>query len=125
MSQVKRGFQKGHHYSKGYGRPKGAKGKFTNLRDAFIGAFKDIGGQQALVDWVNEKVTFKNRKGKIISIFFSDRKKEFFKMITTMLPKDVQITGADGTPLFPYREFKDEELDGLLDRLAERSAKRS
>jgi hypothetical protein len=75
------------------GKPKGAVCKFTTLKDAFLGAFQNIGGQQAIEDWLNESCTIRDKNGKVIKIAFGDRKKEFFKMITPMLPKEVTLSG--------------------------------
>lgn len=97
------------------GRPKGSKNKFTNLRDAFINAFKELGGERALLDWMDgENVLIKNKKtGKIIRVRIADRKKEFFKMVASMLPKDIQVSGPEGVPLIPpviiFQEVKAEE----------------
>jgi len=66
------------------GRPKGCKNKFTTLKDAFIGAFQDIGGQETLAKFA---------KGK--------NKKAFYHMIANMLPKDVYVSGTGGAPLLP------------------------
>ena len=73
------------------GRPKGSHNKFTTLKDAFVEAFKEIGGQKALVDWVSKdgKILIRNKAGKVLKeIFIGDRKKEFFKMIAQMLPRE-------------------------------------
>ena len=118
-------FKKGK--SKTGGRGKGVKNKFTTLKDAFINAFQTIGGEQALIDWVTpKKIEIKSRKGKIVRVIdlSGNRKREFFKMLASMLPKDVQLSGANGEPLFPYKNLTDGELDGLLERLAQRTAKK-
>ena len=69
----------------GKGRPKGAKNKFTNLKDAFLDAFKEIGGTDELVIWGMKP---QNRG-------------EFYKMITKLFPKAVELSGADGKELKP------------------------
>ena len=84
------------------GRKKGSKNKFTTLKDAFINAFKRIGGEDALVEYCTPaSLEVKNKKGEVVRVidFSSERKKEFFKMIVPMLPKEVAVTGADGAPL--------------------------
>jgi hypothetical protein len=67
------------------GRPKGSKNEFTTLKEAFIEAFKEIGGKDALVQFYKN-----NRRG---------NKKAMLQMIANMLPKDIQVSGADGKPL--------------------------
>jgi hypothetical protein len=77
------------------GRPKGKKNKFTTLKDAFIGAFQDVGGQEALAKFA---------KGK--------NKKNFYHMISNMLPKDVHVSDPNGQPLpslVPIIIFQDKE----------------
>lgn len=83
------------------GRQKGTKNKFTTLKDAFINAFQRIGGEDALVKYCTpEPIQVRGKKGKIRIIDFTpERQKEFFKMIVSMLPKEVAVTGADGAPL--------------------------
>ena len=88
-------FQKGNP-----GKPKGAKNKFTTLKDAFIGAFKDIGGQAALTQWMNEGIRYVDKRtGKVHILSIHNRKQEFFKMIASMLPKDVVLSGDPNNPL--------------------------
>jgi len=60
----------------GPGRPKGVPNRFTNLRDAFLEAFKETGGAQGLIDWVNKN---------------SRNKGDFYKMITKMLPANIEV----------------------------------
>jgi hypothetical protein len=86
------------------GRKKGVKNKFTTLKDAFINAFQRIGGEDALVEYCTPaSLEVKNKKGEVVRVidFSSERKKEFFKMIVPMLPKEVAVTGAEGAPLIP------------------------
>ena len=91
-------FVKGH--KKLGGRKKGTPNKFTTLKDAFIGAFQDVGGQEALAKFAA------SRKGK----------KAFYNMVSGMLPKDVQVSGPNGQALpasppiiiFTDNESKDE-----------------
>ncbi len=56
------------------GRPTGSKNEFTTLKDAFLDAFKELGGSQALIDWA--------KKGE-------RNKAMFFQMITKMLPTNM------------------------------------
>ena len=53
------------------GRRKGAKNKFTTLKDAFLGAFEKMGGMEELYQWGMQK---RNRK-------------DFYHMLAKMLPK--------------------------------------
>ena len=57
------------------GRPKGSKDKFTNLKQAFLDAFEGIGGAEALQVWAKDPA---NRK-------------DFYQMITKLLPKDIKV----------------------------------
>ena len=60
----------------GPGRPKGSKNKFTNIKQAFLNVFDGLGGEDALLDWVNS----------------SKRNKElFYHWITKMLPSNVDV----------------------------------
>ena len=63
-------FKKGHG-----GRPKGARNKFTTLKDAFVEAFEELDGVQGLVEWA------KNEKNRGI----------FYQMLARMLPKDIGL----------------------------------
>lgn len=60
------------------GRKKGTPNQFTNLKDAFLGAFEDIGGRNELKKWAKSN------------------KESFYKMITKMLPSNVQVDGNIG-----------------------------
>jgi len=57
------------------GRPKGTKNKYSKLRDSLLDAFEQTGGTKALVEW-----GMKERN-----------KKEFYKLIVSVLPKNVDI----------------------------------
>ena len=71
------------------GRPKGSKNKFTTLKDAFLGVFEDVGGREGLKDWVNESKA--NRR-------------EFYRMITKMLPANVSVDGDIGHVIYQVSE---------------------
>ena len=74
-----------HRFAKGNpGRPKGSPNKFTTLKDAFIGAFNGASGEEALTKFAKSR-----------------NKKAFYHMIAAMLPKEVHMSGAEGTPLIP------------------------
>ena len=73
-------FQKGDKKPPNSGRKKGTPNKFTTLKKAFLDAFEDerIGGTEGLI-----KVYSKNDM----------RKMEFFKLISKMLPSNMNIEG--------------------------------
>lgn len=56
------------------GRPRGSANKYTNLKDAFIKVFEDLGGTQGLYDWADES---------------KHNKALFYGWITKMLPSSV------------------------------------
>lgn len=70
-------FKKG--MNKTGGRKRGTSNKFTNLKEAFINAFNNIGGEEALTDFANIK---RNQQS-------------FFQMLSKMLPTNVK-TDIDG-----------------------------
>jgi len=53
------------------GRPKGSVNKFTTLKTAFLNVFKRLGGENALLEWVES-----NNHNKTL----------FYQWITKMLP---------------------------------------
>ncbi len=53
------------------GRPKGAKNKFTSLKDSFLNVFQQMGGDEALLSWAQKNPG------------------DFYGMVKTMLPKTV------------------------------------
>jgi hypothetical protein len=65
----------------GQRRKKGSKNKFTNLKDAFLKAFEEVGGKDALIKFYENP---KNRAA-------------FFQMISKMLPskQEVDLKGKD------------------------------
>lgn len=69
----------------GPGRKKGVPNRFTSLKQSFLDAFKETGGTQGLIDWIEKNP--RNRG-------------EFYKMVTKLLPSS--ITGGEdkeGRPL--------------------------
>ena len=89
--------EKGRFIKGNAGKPKGARNKFTTLKEAFIGAFQEIGGQKALTQFA------KNPK----------YKKDFLKMLAGMLPKEVQVSGSERAPVIPpVIQFIGVESDG-------------
>jgi hypothetical protein len=58
------------------GRPKGSKDKFTELKDAFLSAFDELGGVKGLVKWAKRS---------------NDNTGHFYQMITKLLPRDINL----------------------------------
>lgn len=83
-----------------HGRPKGSKNRFTTLKQAFLNAFSNLGGEDGLTEWAK-----KNHVSKT----------EFYKLITKMLPREVHV--APDSELSPgnLTALKDEELDAIID----------
>jgi len=95
----KGGFKKG----TAPGRPKGCKNKFTTLKESFVEVYKLLGGTDGLLEWIVQREILLRGSGKkkykVILDHSGERKKEFYKMIASMLPKDVQLSGKDGALL--------------------------
>lgn len=75
------------------GNPKGRKPGTTSMttrmiRDAFIEAFHKIGGVKKLVEWGLEEPG------------------EFYKIVSRLCPKELEVTGADGGPIQTSIEVK-------------------
>ncbi len=81
------------------GRPKGSKNRFTTLKQAFLNAFVNLGGEEGLTEWAK-----RNRVSK----------SEFYKLVTKMLPREVHV--APDSELSPgnLTALKDEELDAII-----------
>jgi len=62
------------------GRKKGTQNRFTNLQNAFLEAFQDIGGVSGLAQW--------GKKAK--------NKADFYKLVAKMLPREVNVQ-VEGT----------------------------
>lgn len=76
-------FQKGNP-----GRPFGSKNKFTDLRNAFLDAFNDMGGAEELMRW-----------GKL-----AKNRQFFYGMIAKMLPKEMILAAQPDAPEnLPFR----------------------
>jgi len=60
--------------AKGKGRKKGSKNKFTNIKQAFLDAFEQVGGMNELAEWGGKR----------------ENKGQFFQMVTKLLPRSVE-----------------------------------
>ena len=64
------------------GRPKGSVNKSTAIvKEALLYAFKKIGGNKAFAEWAAREPV------------------EFYKLFAKLLPKELEISGADGGPI--------------------------
>ena len=71
------------------GKVKGTQTKATtSVKEAFRLAFEGIGGVKALIEWAK------------------DEKTEFFKIYSKLLPKELEVSGADGGPIKTSIEVK-------------------
>jgi hypothetical protein len=77
----------------GQGRPKGSKNKFTLLKNAFLEAFEEIGGKDALVKWAEQN------RGK------------FYEFLVRLFPKELkaELRAAE----FEVPEVSEEEEEEL------------
>ena len=85
----------------GKGRKRGVKNRFTTLKQAFLDTFQEIGGEKGLSEWANKT---KNRR-------------DFYRMLSKMLPSDVGISGPGGAPI----EFTNLERAAKLAHLIEKA----
>ncbi len=83
------------------GCPKGVKQKATKVKLAFFEAFEESGGIKALIEWARK----------------NSNKREFYKIIVQLLPKDLAVEVTDET-WEKYKNFTPEELDAEELRLA-------
>ena len=70
-------FVKGYTANPG-GVPKGTRQKATLIKEAFMDAFHKTGGLLGLIKWIEESKW---------------NQKEFYKMLLTIMPKDIDIKG--------------------------------
>ncbi|GAG07661.1 unnamed protein product [marine sediment metagenome] len=75
-----RRFQKGDRKPSNSGRKKGTPNKFTTLKQAFLNSFnsKEMGGEKGMTDVFSAN---------------SFTKREFYKLISKMLPSNVTVDG--------------------------------
>lgn len=72
-------FKKGATRPANSGRKKGAPNKLTkSFREALLGAFHEMGGQESLLNWGKENQT------------------EFYKITARLIPTEVVGEGGDG-----------------------------
>ena len=89
----KEGAAKARVKRKNVGRRKGAKGKFTTLKQAFLDAFEATGGTEALTKWGEEE----------------DNREDFYAMITKLLPREIQAEVKHSIMLAPEKITKPED----------------
>ena len=65
------------------GREKGSKNKFTNLKNAFLEVYKNLGGAKGMLDWVQA-----DRTGKRQGFFYQ----WMTKMLPTKISADIEET---------------------------------
>lgn len=58
------------------GRPKGAKNRYTEIKESFLKAFDKLGGTRGLITWVNEDPR---------------NKRAFYEMVVSLLPKKTEM----------------------------------
>jgi hypothetical protein len=76
-------FQKGNKLGRP-GRPKGSQNKATlSVKEALQAAFEGIGGVESLIAWARD----------------SQNQGEFYKLYAKLLPKELEVMGADGGPI--------------------------
>lgn len=64
------------------GKPKGSKNVVpSSVKEAFKLAFEGIGGVPAFIEWAKVE------------------RSEFYKIYSKLLPKEVEVSGADGGPI--------------------------
>ena len=87
-------FQKGVSGNPG-GMKKGTKHNATLIKEAFFQAFDDIGGIDALAEWAKK----------------SRNQKDFYKILASLLPKDLDLNIPDET----LKAWEDVKADALIE----------
>jgi len=92
-------FKKGHKKLPKAGRKKGTQNKFTTLKDAFLNSFnsKKMGGEEGMTD-VFSRNDF--------------TKREFYKLISKMLPSNVTVDGDLNVVFHASEKFMPKTGDG-------------
>ena len=91
-------FVKGEPRPKNAGRKKGTPNKFTTLKQAFINAFnsKAMGGEKGMTDVFSAN---------------SFTKREFYKLISKMLPSNVTVDGDLNVTFHASEKFMPKKKD--------------
>jgi len=107
-AQITRLTPRGRPFEKGNpGRPRGSRNRFTNLRKAFLVAFEEIGGQEALARWARQ----------------SKNKGEFYRMLARMLPREPEMSGRGGET-WRNMEVSDDERAARIEQILESARER-
>ena len=86
------------------GRPPRIHSKAAQIKLAFFEAFEKVGGIEALVKWIKKNNT---------------NKREFYKMLLQILPKDIKIDPSDAL----FDKYAELSTEKLIERLYELSNK--
>ncbi len=89
---AKHQFQKGNTYGKS-GRPRGSQGRFTSLKQSFLSAYAEIGGDKSLSEWAAKNKT------------------KFYTLIAKMLPSRLE---NEPEPEPDLSALTDEQLLAIL-----------
>jgi hypothetical protein len=86
------------------GRQKGTKNKYSRLKGAFFDAFhsEEMGGTQGLIDWAKTN---------------TDTRTQFYKLMVQLMPKDLNLSGADNMPIATKVEIHVVDASGEPDEL--------
>ncbi|GEM_PF-2205912 len=76
------------------GHKEGLRHKATVIKQAFFEVFEQMGGVDALLKWVNASKT---------------NQREFYRMILTVLPKELEVRNNEGDKLIIVRAFENIE----------------
>jgi len=92
-------FKKGDKKPVNSGRKKGTPNKFTTLKDAFINAFnsKEMGGEKGMTEAFSKNPF---------------TKREFYKLISKMLPSNVTVDGDLNVSFHASEKFMPKTGDG-------------
>ena len=91
------------------GRKKGSKNKFTSLKQAFLNAFVEMGGERKLMEWGKENPT------------------EFYRLLAKLLPRQIQlgVTLEDVLGAFESAGLDRQVRDRLVELVSRRQSKAS
>ena len=96
---AKHRFQKGDEKPSNSGRKKGTLNKFTTLKDAFLNAFNSekMGGEKGMTE---------------VFAVNNFTKREFYKLISKMLPSNVTVDGDLNVTFHASEKFMPKTGDG-------------